>query len=304
MAQITNSFPFEFYGTTIEVHMADDAHWYIRLDHMCEHLGLDSNSQRRKLQEHPAIGDRCVPILIDTPYRNSTRKQEVWFLDIHILHLWLGMIQVLKVREELRERLIFYQRDLAQSLWLLYRSETFPKEILDEINASMSPNDRQVAEIFEAAQELRRKVDILNGHLDEELSRLGLVIGNLDNRLGAVETKIIGEETINSQQAKQSRIWSALWLTLYISRINQSIPSPRPMPPYTMNLSNSFRSMSTVRCPRAASMRPVISSVAGGRSCQNAALRYHLSSKGVRTRCYEMVGSITQWDPSDPTINL
>ena len=46
-------------------------------------------------------------------------------------------------------------------------------------------------------------MDILNGHLDEELSRLGLVIGDLDNRLGAVETKIIGEETINSQQAKQ-----------------------------------------------------------------------------------------------------
>jgi antirepressor protein/ORF6C domain-containing protein len=203
MAQITNSFPFQFYGTTIEVHMADDGHWYIRLDHMCEHLGLDSNSQRRRLQEHPAIGDRCIPIVIDTPYRDSIRKQEVWFLDIHVLHLWLGMIQVLKVREELRERLIRYQRDLAQSLWLLYRSETFPKEILDEINASMSPADRQVAEIFEAAQQLRRKVDILNGHLDEELSRLGLVIGDLDNRLGAVETKIIGEETIHSQQAKQ-----------------------------------------------------------------------------------------------------
>jgi hypothetical protein len=56
---------------------------------------------------------------------------------------------------------------------------------------------------FEAAQELRRKVDILNGHPYEALSRLGLVIGDLDNRLAAVETKIIGEETINSQQAKQ-----------------------------------------------------------------------------------------------------
>jgi hypothetical protein len=28
MAEITNSFPFQFYGTTIEVHMADDGHWY------------------------------------------------------------------------------------------------------------------------------------------------------------------------------------------------------------------------------------------------------------------------------------
>ena len=79
MAEITNSFPFQFYGTTIEVHMADDGHWYIRLDHMCEHLGLDSNSQRRKLQEHPAIGDRCVPMVIDTPYRESTRKERFGF---------------------------------------------------------------------------------------------------------------------------------------------------------------------------------------------------------------------------------
>src|ERR1044071_6933638 len=106
MAEITNSFPFQFYGTTIEVHMADDGHWYIRLDHICEHLRLDSNSQRRRLQEHPAIGDGCVPIVIDTPYRDTKRKQEVWFRDIKILHFWLGMIQVLKVREELRERLI------------------------------------------------------------------------------------------------------------------------------------------------------------------------------------------------------
>ena len=75
MPQITNSFPFQFYGTTIEVHMADDGHWYIRLDHMCEHLGLDSKSQRRKLQEHPAIEDRCVSMMIDTPYRESTRKK-------------------------------------------------------------------------------------------------------------------------------------------------------------------------------------------------------------------------------------
>jgi hypothetical protein len=67
----------------------------------------------------------------------------------------------------------------------------------------MSPNDRQVAEIFGAAQQLRRKVDSLNGHLDEELSRLGLIIGDLHNRLGVVETKIISEGTINSQQAKQ-----------------------------------------------------------------------------------------------------
>ena len=96
MPQITNSFPFQFYGTTIEVHMADDGHWYIRLDHMCEHLGLDSKSQRRKLQEHPAIEDRCVSMMIDTPYRESTRKKEVWFIDIQILHLWLGMIQVFK----------------------------------------------------------------------------------------------------------------------------------------------------------------------------------------------------------------
>ena len=190
------------------------------------------------------------------------------------------MIQVSKVREELRERLIFYQRDLAQSLWLLYRSETFPKEILDEINASMSPNDRQVAEIFEAAQQLRRKVDILNGHLDEELSRLGLVIGDLDNRLGAVETKIIGEETINSQQAKQIQDMVSVVADAFTCRINPSIPSLRHTPPYTMNSNNSFRSMSTARCRRAASMTRVIFSPVGGKSCQNAALRVPSIFKG------------------------
>jgi hypothetical protein len=75
MAGISNIFPFQFYGITIEVHMDDDDHWYIRLDNMCEDLGLDSLSQRRQLQEHLAIGDRCGPMMIDTPYRESTRKK-------------------------------------------------------------------------------------------------------------------------------------------------------------------------------------------------------------------------------------
>jgi hypothetical protein len=36
-----------------------------------------------------------------------------------------------------------------------------------------------------------------------EMSRFGLVIGDLDSHLGKVETKNIDEATINSQQAKQ-----------------------------------------------------------------------------------------------------
>lgn len=75
MAEITNSFPFQFYATTIEVHLADNGHWYICLNHMCEHLGLGSRSQKRRLQEHSAMGDRCVPMMIDTPYHESTRKK-------------------------------------------------------------------------------------------------------------------------------------------------------------------------------------------------------------------------------------
>jgi hypothetical protein len=68
----------------------------------------------------------------------------------------------------LPETLIFCQRDLGQSLWQLYHSEAFLKEILEEINASMSLDDRQVAETFAAVQQLPGKIDIQNGHLGEE----------------------------------------------------------------------------------------------------------------------------------------
>ena len=51
------------------------------------------------------------------------------------------------------------------------------------------PMTGRLRKFLSTAQQRRRKVDILNGHLDEELNRLGLVVGDLDNRLGAVETK-------------------------------------------------------------------------------------------------------------------
>ena len=203
MPEITNTFSFEFYGTKIEIFLADNKHWYIRLDHMCEHLGIAVSGQRRRILENQAISDRYVPMRIDTPYQNTTREREVGFLDLEVLHFWLGTLDVSRVREDLQDRLILFQRDLVRSIWLTYRGETFPREILDEMNASTPAHEREIFELFEQTQTLRRKMEVLSGRLDEELAKFGLTISDLDNRLGAVETKVIGEQTINSQQAKQ-----------------------------------------------------------------------------------------------------
>ncbi len=203
MPEIANTFSFEFYGTQIEIFLADNNHWYIRLDHMCEHLGISVSGQRRRILENQAISDRYVPMRIDTPYQNTTREREVGFLDLEVLHFWLGTLDVSRVRADLQDRLILFQRDLVRSIWLTYRGETFPREILDEMNASTQAHEREIFELFEQTQTLRRKMEVLSGRLDEELGKFGLTISDLDNRLGAVETKVIGEQTINSQQAKQ-----------------------------------------------------------------------------------------------------
>jgi P22_AR N-terminal domain len=89
--------------------VSDARRWYVRLDHLCEQLGLDPSGQRRRVQTNEAIADYYVVMSIETEYQDSTRLREVGFLDLEALPFWLGMIETAKIKPEIRPRLLLYQ---------------------------------------------------------------------------------------------------------------------------------------------------------------------------------------------------
>jgi len=216
MPEVINTYSFRFYGTLYVAYYADDRNWYLSLAQLCDGLGLDRRAQQRRVQEHEAISDLYVTMVVDTPYKDGVRKQDVGFLNLEALPFWLGMIETARVKEDIRPRITLYQRDFVRTAWMIYRPEILPAEFIAEMDATLPEQERNLFQMASEFQAFRRKVEVLSGHVDDELAKLGLVVGDLDDRFKKIEAKVLGEETVNSAQAQQlsemiKAVAEALW---------------------------------------------------------------------------------------------
>ena len=201
MLEIIQGFPFEFYSKTYVAHLANDRQFYIRLDDVCDGLGIDPASQRRRIQNDEAIADKLVNIPIDTPYQDTTRKREVAFLNLRAVPYWLGTIDAKRLKDEIRPQVILFKRDFAETAWFVYRSDILPPEIISEIDSYATPQERELAELMAEFRGLKKKVDLLSGRVDEELKHVGLTLEELGGRFEVMQAKVVAEATINSEQA-------------------------------------------------------------------------------------------------------
>jgi len=202
MLTILQGFPFEFYGETYTAQLASDRQFYIRLDEVCNALGIDPNSQRRRIQSDEAISDKLVNIPIETPYQNSTRTREVAFLNLRALPYWLGTIDASRVKEEIRAKVILFKRDFAETAWFVYRADILPPELAAEVERFDTPQERELAELMADFRNLKKKVDLLSGKVEKELERLGLKVDELTSRYADIQAKVVAEAAINPQQAR------------------------------------------------------------------------------------------------------
>jgi|GEM_PF-1665321 len=202
MPEIMDRFSFAFYGVSHHAYLANNRRWYVRLDHLCEQMGLDLAGQRRRIQGNEAVAEYYAVMNTDTDYQGKIRKQDVGFLDLEALPYWLGMIELNKVRAEIRPRILFYQKDFVRTVYAAYRSEMFSPDIIGEMDATASPQERAMYELMAQFQEVRHKVEALNGRLDQDLASVGIKLGDLGGRLERMEAKVIGEATIYDNQAQ------------------------------------------------------------------------------------------------------
>ena len=219
MLEVVSSFPFEFYGTTFSSYLASDKRFYIRLDDVCRGLGIDEKSQLRRVKEDEAISDKLALISADTPYQDGFRKQEVTCLELRALPYWLGTIDARRVKPELYARILLYKREFAEAAWFVFRSDLLSKEMIAEVDTFASPEERQLAELMSNFRDLKKKLDVLSGHTDEELAKVGLTLKDLGGRFTALEARILNDVQINQNEARLiSEMIKAVGTAMYESK--------------------------------------------------------------------------------------
>lgn len=132
--------PVEFHGATLYAITINGTH-FVALRPICDSLGIDWEAQRQRIKRNPVLAEgACV---MKAP--SSGGEQDTLALPLTMLNGWLFGVSVNRVKPELREKLIAYQRECFDVL---------ARHFLPQTPYCVQPGQTLSAEQAEALREL------------------------------------------------------------------------------------------------------------------------------------------------------
>jgi len=96
-----------FHGQSLLTTLVNDVP-YVAMKPICENIGLDWKSQHRKITTHPVLKSTMVMM---TTVAEDGKLRDMLMLPVKFLHGWLFSIDSNRVKPEIRDLLISYQRE-------------------------------------------------------------------------------------------------------------------------------------------------------------------------------------------------
>lgn len=185
-----------FYDDTITAVRVEGGSVYVPIRPICDRLGVDWASQSKRIRRDPVLAAEVQRVVIMTTHRGP---QESLCLPLEFMHGWLFGLTSSRVRPELRDALIRYQRDCYRVL-----AEAFARNAVtaaptvegipvDELLRSADDPEAQAYRMALAIANLARQQLVLRYQLQEHDTRLGdheRQLAGQEQRLGAIEAQL------------------------------------------------------------------------------------------------------------------
>jgi P22_AR N-terminal domain len=154
----------DFHGDQLQAIQHDDKVWVV-LRRCCESLGIDTDSQRKRLADRERSPWACTVIM--TVHDATGRLQEAFLIDLDTLLMWLATIDGSRVSEEKRPKILLYQVKCAKAL----RDHFLGKP---EKPAELAPQDKGLAniEVMERMLAGIKENHLRQMALEEEVAKL------------------------------------------------------------------------------------------------------------------------------------
>ncbi|MCA9979401.1 MAG: ORF6C domain-containing protein [Anaerolineales bacterium] len=185
--------------TAVLVNLNDEDHVYVPLRPICDYLGLSYTGQRDRIRRDPVLSEHIQQIRITRSVAEGS-DQEMVCLALKFLPGWLFGISVSRVKEELRDKIIRYQREGYDVLW-----EAFQENRLTggAAMADLLKSDTPAAQAYKMAAAIMKMAQqqlLLEAELDSHASKLW----DHEKRLEEIEAQLgDSERHITADQAMQ-----------------------------------------------------------------------------------------------------
>lgn len=103
----------------VAIMAGNDSKKLVPIKPICEALGIDIESQRKKIKEHPILSSTAV---LSTVVASDGKAREMYCIPFEFVFGWLFTINPANVKETSRESLIKYQQECYHVLYEYFAS--------------------------------------------------------------------------------------------------------------------------------------------------------------------------------------
>lgn len=192
--KIVEQYPFKFADAIFEIYWTDARILVLPLRQLCDALGLSFSGQLQRLKREPILAKHLhtVRVMVTRVSDGVTSEQEVACLGFRRLDYWLGTVDHTRVKPELRDKLILFKEEMADAVHAYFRTRRLPEDVLAELDATLPADQRQFHHLMDQASALK-----------EQVGEHGVKIKGLDERVSALEARLVGTDFISHQEAQQ-----------------------------------------------------------------------------------------------------
>ncbi len=199
----------DFYGdeiTTALVKVEDHTQMYVPLRPICDYLGLSWSGQRERINRDLVLSQEAQFVRVTRPNKRGDTRGDpnVLCLPLEYLNGWLFGVNASRVKPELQEKVIRYQRECYKILWQVFQSEASAITDVSEVAQSASIVAlEQIREMGLAIAHMAEQQIEMEQRVNARLDRAVKVVGDIQRRLGVVERKFTPATLITDEQAEE-----------------------------------------------------------------------------------------------------
>jgi hypothetical protein len=165
---------------------------YVPLRPICDYLGIDWSSQRKRIQRDTILSEAIREIVITPAGNKFANPQEMVCLPLDFLNGWLFGITPSKVNPNIRERLLHYQRECYRVLANSFLQTSLTTSSSSELQALNQIREMGLAITAMAEQQIA---------LVTRMDKAAIIVGQHEKRLNLIEQKLAPREAITDEQA-------------------------------------------------------------------------------------------------------
>jgi ribosomal protein L24E len=173
---------------------ADDGLIYASLPHLCRALGLDIASQEERIDEHAVLTEG----LWDFDLAIGDRVLTTACLKSNLVALWLALVPVKRLKREKQERVLLFQRKVADVLDRLFGPGPESTALVPA-----PPQEAAYAEGLAIARMASEQAQLAAQKAEAVDARVAAFEAAIETRLVALEAKLMPRERISEEQAER-----------------------------------------------------------------------------------------------------